>query len=100
MKKKVKIKIFDREYELDYKLDYREESEVYVKTVVDYVNKKYDEISSFSKLQSLPDIALLVSMDLADELMDERKKNGELKSIIEEGISNLQKIKKGSLSCS
>lgn len=100
MKRKVKIKIFDREYELDYKLDYKEESEEYVQKVAHYVSKKYEEISNLSKLQSLPDIALLVSMDLADELMEERKINGELRKIIEEGTSDLEKIRKGSLSCS
>ncbi len=100
MKKKVKITIFNREYELDYQHEHKEGDEDYVKEVANYVNKKYKEISSLSKLQSLPDIALLVSMDLADELIEERKKNGELKKIIEEGILHLEKIRKGSLSCS
>lgn len=93
---KKKVKIFDREYELDYK----EESDEYAKQVVDYVNSKYKEIGSLSKIKSLPDIALLVSLNLADELMEERRKNKELIHIIEKGTTNLEKIKKGSLSCS
>lgn len=93
---KIKLKIFDREYELDYK----EESGEYAKKVVNYVNDKYKEIGSLSKIKSLPDIALLVSLNLADELMEERRKNEELIQTIKKGISSLKRIKKGSLSCS
>lgn len=93
---KKKVKIFDREYELDYK----EESDEYAKKVFDYVDSKYKEIGRLSKIKSLPDIALLVSLNLADELMEERQKKEELIRMIERGITNLERIKKGSLSCS
>lgn len=93
---KKKVKIFNREYEIDYK----EESDEYAKKVVDYVNSKYKEIGNLSKIKSLPDIALLVSLNLADELIEERRKNEELIQTIKKGIDYLERIKKGSLSCS
>ncbi len=93
---KKKVKIFDKEYELDYK----EESNEYADKVIRYVEDKFRVMSKFSKTKSLPDIFLLVSLNLADEVIEEREKRERLIQVIKTGIDNLGEIKRGSLSCS
>lgn len=93
---KKKVKIFDRQYELEYYV----ESDETADRIIKYVDRKYKEVGKHSKTKSLPEIALLVSLDLADELIKEKRRHKELIQIIETGIGNLENIKRGSLSCS
>jgi cell division protein ZapA len=75
----VTVTIYGREYTL------RGDAEpVYVEKVAQLVDKKMREIAEQSELTSSSKVAILVAVNLADELLRERQKHHQALALLEE----------------
>ena len=64
----MKLKIFGREYNIKGDV-----SPEYLKELSDYLNEQMDELSRLAPGKSAIDIATLTALNIADELLQERR---------------------------
>jgi len=85
--KPIKVEILGERYSLKGDADPR-----YVKRLAEYVDGKMREISKHTKMPSFGKIAMLASLDIADELHQEREKNERLLSELQKKHVELTEI--------
>jgi cell division protein ZapA len=91
-RKPIKVQILGEEYTLKGDADPQ-----YVRKLAKYVDEKMRTTSKQTKLPSLGKIAMLVSLDIADELHQERQKNEHLLSQVKEKNLELVEVLKKQL---
>jgi len=82
----VRIRIFDREYNLKAK-----EGEEYLRAVASYVDGKMRKISTSAPQRGVEQIGILTCLNIADELYKLREKNKKAKKKIEELIEKINR---------
>ena len=90
--KPIKVQILGEEYTLKADADPQ-----YVRKLAQYVDAKMRATSRQTKLPSLGKIAMLVSLDIADELHKEQQKNEHLLSQVKQKNLELVEILKKQL---
>jgi cell division protein ZapA len=78
------VEIFGREYKIKGVAD-----EQYIQSVAKYVDGKMKEVSKSSSLPSQDRLAILVALNIADELFQERRQTSEICSNIEQRTNTL-----------
>ena len=77
MKRTVKVELLGQSFAIK-----SEKSEAHLQKVAGYVNRKFDELRRQTRTTSSHDLALLVALNLADELFDQRSDVDEEKEMI------------------
>ena len=67
MKRTVKVELLGQSFAIK-----SEKNEAHLQKVAGYVNRKFEELRRQTRTTSSHDLALLVALNLADELFDER----------------------------
>lgn len=80
----LKIRIYGAEYSIRGHADAN-----YIKSVADYVDTKMREVDKNARVDSSLKVAILASLNIADELFKERAENKELRAQIEDKIKKL-----------
>jgi cell division protein ZapA len=63
--------------------------ETYIRTLAGYLDRRMEEVRSSSRPASSQKLAMLVALNLADELFQERRKRGELKQRVRDKASDI-----------
>jgi len=78
------VEIFGREYKIRGHAD-----ENYIREMAKYVDGKMKELASGSSIPSQDRLAILVALNIADELFQERAKSSETISAVEQRANRL-----------
>jgi len=83
-KKSVNVNIFGEEYAIRSEGD-----EEYVREVASYLDRKMRDVAGRLSNKSLPRVAVLAALNIADELLSERKKGGLDLSAVEKRANDI-----------
>jgi cell division protein ZapA len=83
----LKVRIYGAEYSIRGQADAN-----YIKAVAEYVDKKMREVDSNFRVDSSLKVAILASLNIADELFRERADKEEIRTQLEDKIKEINSL--------
>ena len=83
----LKVRIYGAEYSIRGHADAN-----YIKAVAEYVDKKMREVDSNFRVDSSLKVAILASLNIADELFRERAEKEEIRTQLEDKIKEINSL--------
>jgi cell division protein ZapA len=83
----LKVRIYGAEYSIRGQADSN-----YIKAVAEYVDKKMREVDSNFRVDSSLKVAILATLNIADELFRERAEKDEIRTQLEDKIKEINSL--------
>ena len=83
----LKVRIYGAEYSIRGQADAN-----YIKAVAEYVDKKMREVDNNFRVDSSLKVAILASLNIADELFRERAEKDEIRTQLEDKIKEINSL--------
>ena len=83
----LKVRIYGAEYSIRGQADAN-----YIKAVAEYVDKKMREVDNNFRVDSSIKVAILASLNIADELFRERAEKDEIRTQLEDKIKEINSL--------